>query len=129
MAATTVVVMDDSDADCSSGIVHEGIDIIDENEYEVIVSVPANLQIIDAPLGGSDINTFVRLPPPAQEETNLVVQPQAKDIVVVNEHEMAKQQKNNIRMGPGNLKPMKYGLNSTYTLQLPKIIAISVQKH
>ena len=84
-----------------------GIDI-DENEYEVVVSVPANLQISNNPFKNDSILT-TRI---QSQEDNTVVQADANDLVIVNESEIKKQQESIDHIGYGGPKPIKYGLNS-----------------
>ena len=81
---------------------------IDENEYEVVVSVPANLQISNNPFKNDNILT-TRI---QSQEENTVVQSDANDLVIVNESEIKKQQDSIDHIGYGGPKPIKYGLNS-----------------
>ena len=84
---------------------------IDENEYEVVVSVPANLEISNNPFKPNDIV------PNAISETNVKTSQEQQafhsdinSLVIVNESEIKKKQESTDLIGQGASKPIKYGM-------------------
>ena len=86
---------------------------IDENEYEVVVSVPANLEITNNPFKPNDIvpSTILTADVQTSQEQN-AVHSDIDSLVVVNESEIKKNQESTNLVGFGGSKPIKYGLNS-----------------
>ena len=81
---------------------------VDENEYEVVVSVPANLEISNNPFKNESI-LATSIPP----QPNNILQSEATSLVIVNESEIRRQQESSESIGVvGATKPIKYGLNS-----------------
>ena len=86
---------------------------IDENEYEVVVSVPANLEITNNPFKPNDIvpSTILTADVQTSQEQN-AIHSDIDSLVVVNESEIKKNQESTNLIGFGGPKPIKYGLNS-----------------
>ena len=107
---TTTVLLSDGE------YVH-GINIA-ENEYEVVVNVPADLQISNNPFKTNNMLT-TRIP--SQEDT--IVQSQASNLVIVDENEIKKQRESKERFVQGGSKPIKYGLNNSFLSYQVDLIA------
>ena len=90
---------------------------IDENEYEVVVSIPDNLEISNNPFKTNDIvpNTILTTNVQTSQEQHLV-QSDVSSLVIVNDSEIKKKQESTDMMGYGGSKPIKYGLNSFFYL-------------
>ena len=75
---------------------------IDENEYEVVVSVPANLEISNSPYKGNE-TLMTSIPSQPRD----IIQSEADKLVIVNESEINKQPDS---IGLFGSRPIKYGL-------------------
>ena len=89
---------------------------IDENEYEVVVSVPANLEITNNPFKPNSIVADTILTANVQtSQEQTVVHTDVNSLVIVNESEIKKKHESTDLMGYGGPKPIKYGLNSFFS--------------
>ena len=81
---------------------------IDENEYEVVVSVPANLEISNSPYKGNE-TLMTSIPSQPRD----IIPSEADKLVIVKESEINKQPDS---IGLFGSKPIKYGLYNSISL-------------